>query len=227
VTAVDIDYATFDLAVDVQVLHPADNPTVTATPAQLIHTVGTTVITIEVRRTSAGLFVYGEVAVGGVVVDSGIQATSLETLTLRLVRNGQKVYGMYGVRDDTQEYSSEVTVFETTITTSLAGSVQLRALNGAQSFAARSRFANFTVEPHATINNRLLVNKRIVTSRQLRGEVPAATLAEIGDASVSVFGLSGSATDATIFDYTLPAPRTVGNEIVRAMRTYVDPTLRD
>lgn len=101
------------------------------------------------------------------------------------------------------------------------------AVRAGSSGTIACRFTNFTVRSHVAINNRLIEDKTQPTPRQIVGTIPASSLSEVGPAVVDVFGLMGAGSASDVFSYILPAPRTVGNEIVRNLRTYQDPVVRD
>lgn len=236
-TAPFSDYIYHDAVVDVDLLLPVDG---TQGPAEIIalETVTVTGATarvgfrIGIGSDKAAVYAYGEATVGGTIVENGVRKLPVDPRStrwaLQLVRKGRYVYGNYGTRDArTREFSALYTVFEADLGTDSNGTLSIVSDNLGNPLVARGRATNFTIESHATINNRLITNKTIPIGKQIRGLTPAAPLEELGLAVVEVFGLFGIALSEESFEYVLPAPRTVGNEVVRALRVYTDPVVRD
>ena len=92
----------------------------------------------------------------------------------------------------------------------------------------QARWTNYTVRPHVAVNGRLLDNKVARTDGQVLGVVPAATLAEVGDTTVTMFGLHGNSTPASnAFSYTLPTGFQVASDGSTTVTLYNDPVVRD
>jgi hypothetical protein len=222
-TTSDSDYTYFDVAVDVIPVSPQSSTGVLEEIACLEHDVGGEIARVCLVRGPATLYGIGEAFVGDLT--AGAQSITGGVITLRMIRNGPRIYGYVGVRSRVEEYSVLLKVLDAPFA-GVGGGV-LRLASRSAITATAAIFSDFTVRSHATINGRPIVNKRSPTNRQLVGFVPAASIKELGLTEVSVFGLFGSVTDSSAFSYTLPAPRTVGNEITRTLRTYQDPTIRD
>lgn len=231
-TTSDSDYIYFDIAVDVIPLSPPDTSTSAELIACLEHEVAGDVVRVcLVRGASANpgqLYAVGESFIGDLT--AGAQLVPPGRVTLRLIRNGTRVYGYVGVRPSAarpEAYSVLSKVLDTSVEAlGLSGGV-LRLASRSTTRATSAIFSNYTVRSHATINGRPIVDKRSPTFRQIVGFVPAATLQEVGPAEVSIFGLFGNITDLSAFSYVLPAAKTVGNEIVRTLKSYQDPVVRD
>lgn len=233
-TTPDSDYRYFDVAVDVVPLSPPDSAPANALIACLEHEVAGVTARVCLVRGAASqpnqLLAIGEAFNGDPAAGVAV-APDAELVTLRLVRNGPRVYGFIGQRvpgtDDA--YTSLIKVLDAPAPAfgTLGGVIRLASRTETSTRNTAAEFTNYTVRSHIAINGRLLDNKDVPTRRQVVGNVPAATLAEVGPASVSVFGLFGVNESDDAFEYTLPAPRTVGNEVVRTLRTYQDPVVRD
>lgn len=231
-TSADADYVNFDAAVDVEPLSPPDRPSSPALIACLEHTTSTETVRVCLVRGAfsapSQLLGIGEAFVGdptpGVApVASGVQ-------TLRLVRNEGRVYGFVATRGaPADSYVRLTKILDAPAPGVDVSTGSLRLVSRAESSqrTTAALFRNFTVRSHASINGRLLDQKTVPTGRQVVGRVPRATIEEVGLGTVSIFGLFGSVTATNTFRYTLPTPRTVGNEIVRTLRTYQDPVIRD
>ena len=231
-TTSDSNYAYFDVSVDVTPLSPPDTSATTELIACLEHEVGGEIARVCIVRGATAdpskLYAIGEAFTGDVT--AGAQLAPAGRITLRLIRNGPKIWGYVGVRPSVaqpDEFSVLLKVLDTSVEALGALGGVIRLASRSSSRATSAIFSNYTVRSQVTINNRPLVNKRTPTNRQLVGFVPAATIRELGPAVVSVFGLFGSVTDSGVFSYTLPAAKTVGNEITRTLRSYQDPVIRD
>lgn len=231
-TSANSDYVYFDAAVDVLPLTPPDSAPDIAKIACIEHEVGGIVVSVCLVRGAFSdptqLLAIGESFAGDPT--GGVVVAPSGTVTLRLVRNANRVYGFIGTREATVDnYTSLTTVLDTPAPDlgTTTGPIRLASRTGSSNRVTSAEFLNFTVRSHASINGRLFEDKRVPTNRQIVGNIPAAPLDEVGLASVSVFGLFGVNTEDTVFQYTLPAPRTVSNEIVRTLRTYQDAQVRD
>ena len=229
-TTADSDYLRFDAAVDTLPLTPPDDAPAIAQIACLEHeAAGVTASICLVRGAFANttqLLAIGEAFAGDPA--GGIAAAPAGRLTLRLVRNADRVYGFVGTRETTVDgYTSLTKILDAPAPGlgSTPGVLRLTSRTGSSNRTTSAQFTNFTVRSHASINARLLDNKFVPTNRQVVGNAPTAPIEELGAATVDVFGLFG--VTSTSFQYTLPAPRTVANEIVRTLRTYQDPQVRD
>jgi hypothetical protein len=174
------------------------------------------------------LVALGEEVVGGTTIMGGIEAWDATKGTLRIVRNGTRVFGFVGTREPgtASVYTRLVKVLDVKDFTTGGGVLRIYCASRARRSRVRARFSRFTLRPHVTISGRLLVNK-IEISGHLIGQIPAATLEELGAVPFTVFGLFGSLTDNTGFTYTLPVPLTVGLEATRTGITVQDPVLKD
>ena len=225
------DYATFDVAVDVVPLLPPGAAADTAFIACLEHDVGGVVARVCLVRgafsSPSTLVAIGEAFAGD--PHAGFAVAPSGVVTLRLVRNLGRMYGFVGTRTGVDDYTSLTQVLDAVVPLfgEATGSIRLASRTASSNAITSAVFRNYTVRSHGSINGRLFDNKFVPTIRQVVGNVPAATLAEVGLAEISVFGLFGNVSSEESFQYTLPAPRTVGNEIVRTLRTYQDPVVRD
>lgn len=228
--APDTDYTNFDIAVDVELIHPPDDPGGAVELACLEAVVGSETAKVCIMR-GIGVSPDNAVGIGGFTGDrGGVIPTTADEIktTLRLVRNGSRIYGLIGLRDPITGRDITMTqVLNHNFASTDAATVQIAVRNLNTARSVRARFSNFTVRSNASIGGRLLDDKRGGGRKQILGNVPAATLAEVGLVDIEVFGLFGRAVIEDGFEYTLPAPRTVGNEIARTARTYVDRVLRD
>lgn len=229
------DYLNFDCTVDVTPLLPVDDPSAAVELIAIEHDMGGgRIVRVGLRRGLGTdpdrLVAFGEhTDTSGATVDGGVRAApTTGRLALQLVRNGTQLYGLVGVRDPrTRIFSTLIQVFEGTTTSTLSGSIRVVARSLTATTVASGRVSGFTIESHATINGRLIVDKLVASAKQLQGFVPAATVFEVGFAQVSVFGLFGSESSSVGFQYTTPEPKTLGTEVVRRLLTYADTTLRD
>lgn len=226
------DYVYFDAAIDVEPLLPPDTSSAPAYVACLEHPVGGVVVRVCLVRgafaASDQLVALGE-AFAGDPAAGAAAAPSDSAVTLRLVRNGSRVYGFVGTRAGTADgYTLLTKVLDVNIPAlgTSTGPLVLSSRFGGNR-TTQARFRNLTLRSHFSVNGRLLNNKVDQPGRQITGNVPAATISEVGSATTAVFGLFGVNTDTSSFTYTLPSRRTVGNEIVRTLRTYQDPVVRD
>jgi hypothetical protein len=231
-TTADADYVNFDAAVDIEPLSPPDGPPSDALIGCLEHPAGGGTARVCLVRgafsdpsqlLAIGEAFAGDPAAGVAAVPAGIQ-------TLRLVRNQDRVYGFVGTRGaGADSYVTLTKILDAPAPALGTSTGPLRLASRAESSQRTTSavFRNFTVRSHASINGRLLDEKTVPTNRQVVGLVPRATIEEVGFATVSVFGLFGTVSSTDTFQYILPAPRTVGNEIVRTLRTYQDPVVRD
>lgn len=221
------DYAHYDASLYVVSYGPPDDPGSTITLCALENYISATeAVRVALRWERGALRIVGEVMNNGVVIFGGsVPATT--PVYLRLVRNGAIVYTLCGVRTPSG-WTEETPIFGPyPFGTEAGGSVRIYAANGTTNRAVQARITDYIVESHLSINDRLVRMKQVPDSHHFSGQVPAATLAEQGSASISAFGLFGAATDPDGFTYTLPAGKTVGNEVVRRLRIYQDPSVRD
>lgn len=231
-TTANSDYVYFDAAVDVLPLTPPDTAPNNALIACLEHEAGGIITRVCLVRGAFSnpntLLGIGEAFIGDSA--AGVAPVGAGEVTLRLVRNGPRIYGFVGTRELTADGYTTITKILDAPAPSLGistGPLRLATRTGTSARTTSALFRNFTVRSHASINERLFNNKYVPGRGQLVGNVPAATLDEVGFADVSIFGLFGQASSSDSFLYTLPAPRTVGNEIVRTLKTYQDPVIRD
>jgi hypothetical protein len=165
-------------------------------------------------------------AYGREIVGSG-HIFDLDHFTLRIVRNRDRIWAFFGVRDSFRNYTTLVKLFDSGPQFAIEpGNLSIRVDNRLRAVNTKTRITNFTVESHARIGPRLLEEKAIRFSRAI-GIVPAATLEEVGFAELVVFGLFGESIAPEGFEYTLPVPRTVGRELTRQLELYSDVQLRD
>lgn len=229
VTSAD-SYEDFDVAMDFELLRPAatrQGGVVDVAVLEFDTGLGGT-ITVEVQRgpddvlqARARATAYGRTVVGhNLFIDD-------RRFTLRIVRNGARVWAFYGIRDPrTRVYGELVKLLDYDQFAEEAGSIEARVSNLGARVDVQTRISNYTVESHVRIGPRLLDAKRIVFKR-IVGNVPAATLEEVGAADIVAFGLFGEAVNPGGFEYTLPVPRTVGRERTRLLRLYEDEQVRD
>lgn len=228
------DYARYDASIDVELLLPTDIP---SSPVELIALTttlpgGAGSARIGFRTTPNGRFgVYGEVRQGAVIDQSGFYPVLDPfnfTWTLRLVRNGLKVYGLIGTRDRRSNRFTQVAeVFTGSVNSTVAGTMSIVTQNSSSDVVTRARVHDYIVESHASINGRLVLGKVVRSGKQIHGVVPAAPSTELGAATIEIFGMFGAATSTLGFEYVLPPSRTVGNEIVGTIKIFSDVAIRD
>jgi hypothetical protein len=207
----------FDISVDMFTLGPQTaRSEITEAALELICGAGELVV--KVLRRPAGVVATSYYTVNGFTTPGGTVPLTSRSFTLRLVRNGARVWAFV---DDTQLHSDGY-FFAAGVT----GTARIWVANNLTNSNVRCRVTNYKIESHARIGNRLLDNKTIIF-RRLVGNVPAATLEEVGDAELAAFGLFGEAVDPTGFEYTLPTPRTVGRARNRLFELYSDEQQRD
>lgn len=230
------DYLYHDATVDVELVWPrSDSPG----PVEIV-ALETVVPTANSSarvgfRTGMGsdpsaVYAYGESVIDGKIDEAGIVKLPNDNRawSLQLVRDAELVWGLYGIRDPrSREWLELYPVFHANFGTNGNGQLNVTTRNLAQNFSTRARVSNFTVESHATINNRLVTEKTVPVGKQIRGKVPQADIRELGPANVRVFGLFGTAENEEAFEYVAPEPRLVGTEIVRTLSVYSDPVVRD
>jgi len=228
-------YLRFDIAVDVELVHPTGATSSAVDLAVLEARTGSGAIArVRLRRgwgTNPALTVgFGDmVPVTGPVLTGGIvDAGARELYTLRIVRHEEYVWGFLGVRSsDGTTYTSLTKVLDFTQFPTDTGLVRFYVSNPGYSARVRSRFTNYTVRSHARVGKRLLDNKVDVSRRRLAGNVPAATVQELGRHDIHLFGLFGEVSFPNGFEYVLPPPKTVGRESARTLFTVQDPILKD
>jgi len=189
-----------------------------AIPASLI-------VQVE-RGPDARLLVRATVSAWGRTFFGTATLVTSPRFTLRIVRNGAHIWAYIGQRRRDRVYTSSTQLIGTSQFVTAAGNLGIRVDNRARNIRVKSRITNFTVESHARINDRLLEDKQIRFSRVI-GVVPAAPLEEVGTAELAVFGLFGESISSQGFEYTLPTPRTVGQQQSTVLRFYQDPQHRD
>jgi hypothetical protein len=232
--APDTDYVDFDVEVDVELLGPPVASTSTVEIACLEHDIGATgeVARVCVVR-GVGADPDAAVALGELTgLDGGgavIVAEDGTPVTLRLARNQSKMSGFIGRRGSDGLYTTAPTPLldHTLAATTDVGEIRVITRTLSAAATPRARWTNYTVRPNATINDRLLGDRLARDDGQLIGTVPSATLAEVGAATVTMFGLFGTTTDATAFSYDLPTGFTVGTNGTAALKLYEDTALRD
>lgn len=147
--------------------------------------------------------------VTGQIAAGVLEVSAAAPHTLEIVRSGNDVWGLL----------DGVIVMQSRVPSTL-GLVRLSS----RSTAARARFRDFVVKPHATINGRLITSKTTVAN-QVLGKAPSAGgLDEVGDATVTVFGPSILArSNTTILDYITP---TTAKPVSTVASTPSDPVVR-
>jgi hypothetical protein len=224
-------YLNADMALDVVFKFPED----VATPVDLavleVTSVSGATARVRLRRgvgvNPALIAVFGDLTLAsGQTVVGGIEIVDPRPhLTLRIVRNGARVFGFFGRRVDGR-YTElhEILAFDRFATDT--GVVRFRVGNLGYAGRVETLFRNFTVRSHMTIDGKLIDNKLDLGAHRLFGNVPATSLARLGLRDVVVFGLFGSVTDVDGFEYILPPPKTVGRNS-EFLRLYQDVQLRD
>lgn len=228
-------YLRFDLAVDVELLDPT-GATSSAVDLAVLETRsgGGAIARVRLRRgwgLDPKLTVgFGDlVPVSGPTITGGIADAGTRTVyTLRIVRHEEYVWGFIGKRSaDGTTYDSLTKVLEYDRFPTDTGLVRFYVGNPGFASRVRSRFTNYTVRSHARIGKRLLDNKVDVSRRRIVGNVPAATIQELGRHDIHLFGLFGEVSFPNGFEYVLPPQRTVGREAARSLFTVQDPILKD
>jgi hypothetical protein len=228
------DYEHFDVAVDVQVVFP-QGPLLSVVDLAVLEARGPSgaLARVRLRRgygsDAAAVVVYGEFTVGGVTTIGGIElAPSTERVTLRIVRNDTRIFGFAAIRAPyTDSYDTLVKVIDYDRFASGVGKIRVYAQNIGLPQRVQSVISNYTVRSHGTIAGRLFDNKIDVAPRRLVGNVPAATVEELGLVDIRLFGLFGESFYPNSFLYVLPPERTLGRSSVRTLFTVQDPVLRD
>lgn len=225
-------YDNFDIAIDVELVYPVG---ATASPVDLAvleaRTASGAIARVRLRRgwgadpaLTAG---FGDmVPVSGPTLTGGIVDATGAT-TLRIVRNEERVFAFVGVRDTDGVYSTLSKVLDYDTFPADAGSVRFYVGNVGIAGRVRTRFTNFTVRSHVLIGPRLLEDKLDLSTRRLAGNVPAATVEEVGLHDVTVFGLFGETVYPDGFEYVLPTEKTLGRVAARTLFIVQDPVLRD
>lgn len=226
------DYGRFDVAVDVELVFPVGGqPSVVDLAVLEARTISGAVARVRLRRgfgsDPARTVVFGDFTIGGVTTTGGIEFAPDGPLTLRIVRNGARIFGFVGVRDVSGRYTTLVKVIDYDRFPVDGGKIRLYLGNVGLAKRVVSTFANFTVRSHSTIAGRLLNNKLDISARRIVGNVPAATLEEVGLVDLSIFGLFGELKFTNGFRYVLPPEKTLGRQSPRTLFTVQDPVLRD
>jgi hypothetical protein len=175
---------------------------------------------------------YGEVSTapgeGLVTGNATLFADLTGKLTLRLVRNEDRVFAFVGRRDRTGRYTELTRVLDYKFFVgSGLGFVRFRTTDVASSVPAAVRWSNLTFRSHITIDGELVEDKVDFAQRRLVGKVPSTTVERRGLRDIFVFGLFGEAEAVNGFSYVLPSPKTVGQQFADSLRTYTDTQLRD
>lgn len=87
----------------------------------------------------------------------------------------------------------------------------------------RTILTDLTVRSNCLVAGRLLSDVSYNTPRQFSGNIPRATLAEVGFVPIMIFGPWGSVTDSTGFEYTLPSGLRIGDFLT----SFSDSIIRD
>ncbi len=234
---VPIDLDGFDAAIDVQPLQPlvpmnapyeiaslqftGDTTGAITKIALMFNPALSTTNTIGVCTSTAGTL-SGGVAVG---------PPAIGVITLRLIRVLGRVFAYIGERGSGSNLALDSWISLTPVGVVFApretGTIQFAVRNLTNSSKVLTRFTNFTTRCGAEINGRLLTNKSVTTPRRIVGNVPAATLQEVGLTQIQVFGPGISGTVNAPFQYTLPLPLTTGQGLSDRLRIYTDPALYD
>lgn len=182
---------------------------------------------ISMTNTIGVLTCTGGSVSGGVVAGPSV----IGVISLRLIRVLGRVFAYIGQRGtgsnlalDTWSSLTPVGVVFAPLET---GTISFATHNLTNSANVSTLFTNFTTRCHAVIDGRLLVNKSVTTPRRIVGNVPAATLQEVGLTQIEVFGPGISGTVNAPFQYTLPLPFTTGERVFDRLRIYTDPALYD
>lgn len=150
-------------------------------------------------------------------------------LTLRLIRNLSNVFASVGVRSETSDsFVSEIPLLQYTQFSALPGDFRFEVKNQTNAVGVRTRFSDFEIRTHGTIDGELLVEKSVLSDRRISGVVPATTIDRRGLRDIVLFGLFGELVQTDGFEYTLPSPMTASRRAGQDfLRTYVDAQLRD
>jgi len=242
---VSIPFEHFDMAVDVQLLNPVTSPN---GPVEFeIEYRLTEGVWIKTQLEMGGLDDPAAVVVkseyrqaGRRVKGSSLRVTTpavtpgrtrpapFPTITMRMVRHGARIYVLTGERDRDGFYA-DLTQLLTWDRWDLGGGGRfyLSVKNVGTEENLQVRATNLTFRSHMRIGDRLLVNKRDRADNRIVGDVPAAEITDLGETDIALFGLFGEAVGADAFTYTLPVPKTVGDNSALQTRTYQDVQLRD
>jgi hypothetical protein len=218
----------FDIVLDVELLGPGgarENLTV----GELKFVMGSDLFRIVLDLDSQGLLVRSDMtAVGHNESGHAVRVTAPSRFSLQLVRRGAHVWAFYGTREDgvIEPLDNQRLLLNTERFTTGTGQVSFGIANSTRQVNVRTRISNFTVRSHSTVAGRLLESK-VVRFKRVVGNIPAAELAEFGDAAIAVFGLFGETEDSDGFTYTLPAQRTVGQETNRRLLLVQDESIKD
>lgn len=148
-------------------------------------------------------------------------------LVLQIVREGVRAWLFYGTRaTDGVHIEGAVALARITQYVAGAGTLTVSCANLTNAVDLAVYVRNFVVRSHARIGPRLILDK---TAGDLRitGVVPAATVQEVGDNELGVFGIFGSTSAATGFAYSLPQGRTVAEDATKTLISYQDEQVRD
>jgi hypothetical protein len=228
-------YANFDLMLDVELQAPVpgtlglfDLVSLEATSAA--GAVARVMLRLGVGSRPGAVVAWGDTQVPGqpvIIGGTAILASAAGVLTLRVVRNGVRIFGFVGQRDSTGAFTELAKVIDSRTFVPDSGAVRFAARNNTPGGRARTRVSNLTFRSHTTISSRLLDNKDDLSQRRIFGFVPAASLPEIGLRDVVIFGLFGQIVLTNGFLYTLPPEKTVGVTSASSLATVIDPALRD
>lgn len=149
--------------------------------------------------------------------------------TLRLVRNGPRVFAFFGRRSElTGEFTELTSLLSYASFTTDPGDFRFQVGNASNAVGIRSRFSNFEIRSHFLIDGKLVDNKVDISDRRISGNVPATILERRGLRDICLFGLFGEVNGPNGFEYILPPPLTAGRRAGQDfLRTYVDVQLRD
>jgi len=227
----------FDLALDFEVLQPIAplSYIVEALSLELVTPAGD-VASLKVRIVGGQAGVAFDYVPFGAAPQAGghIMVAPPFSGTLRFVRNEEFLWAFFGTRDirfGADAYDPDELVGVGYIANFATGPItpQFAVRNnvvGAGELVS-TLVRNYTVRGHATINGRLLDDKKLVYGRQVLGKVPQASLADVGFSDVVVFGPGGSAVAPLAFNYTLPDVLTLSAGGTVPLSTATDPALFD
>lgn len=156
--------------------------------------------------------------VAGQATEMGAVRLATSAVVLKIVRHSNYVFAF--VNAELLDSSS----FFTTATT---GAFRVSVAHALGGLPVETRLSDLTIRSHALINGRLLQEKTDISKRRFAGNVPAASLSEVGLQPIILFGPWGSVTSPEGFEYTLPTGRTVGRAKATTLRTFNDPTTKD
>jgi hypothetical protein len=223
-------YTAFDATLRLRTLLPAHPLASVVLAGRLRFIVGSSIVDLHLRRDSA-FNADGWVGSAVVTLASGevVQGAQQDfwgnnpldgeaDFELRIVRSGAYVFAFI---------NDELLLTTDRFTPTGPGALRVLMDNGITGMKVTTRLTALEVRSHALINGRLLDQKVDFATQRLTGLIPPAPLAELGPATIILFGPWGTSTLLEGLNYVLPPGISVGHEVARRLNTYDDPVIKD